>query len=76
MVTSGTMSPTLRKGIGLAYVRIEEAWEGNQISIVIRNKEFLAVIVKTPFYGRFLANTCEIRRGGYDGDVRHEGWTD
>ncbi len=59
VVTSGTMSPTLRKGIGLAYVRIEEAWEGNQISILIRNKNFLGEIVKTPFYNRFLANISE-----------------
>lgn len=73
MVTSGTMSPTLQKGIGLAYVRIEEAWEGNQISIVIRNKNFLAEIVKTPFYNRFLANSSEIRRGEYDGTVRRVG---
>lgn len=49
-VTSGTISPTLRKGIGLGYVRIEDAWEGNEISIMIRNKKLSAEIVKTPFY--------------------------
>jgi aminomethyltransferase len=41
IVTSGTMSPTLRKGIGLGYVKIEEAWERNEIFIMIRRKKFL-----------------------------------
>jgi aminomethyltransferase len=49
-VTSGTMSPSLNKPIGMGYVNIEQAKFGNEINIRIRNKLLKAVIVKTPFY--------------------------
>lgn len=48
-VTSGTVSPILEKGIGLAYVNIEFSKIGTQISVNIRNKEIPAHIVKPPF---------------------------
>ena len=70
IVSSGTMSPTLLKGIGLGYVKIGEAWEGNEISVMIRQKKFPAEIVKLPFYHRYLANTFEVRRGEQSGTVR------
>lgn len=73
IVTSGTMSPTFRKGIGLGYIKIGEAWEGNEISVMIRQKKFPAEIVRTPFYNRFLANSFEIRRGEWDGTACREG---
>ncbi|MFB6306891.1 MAG: glycine cleavage system aminomethyltransferase GcvT [Flavobacteriales bacterium] len=47
--TSGTMSPTLNKGIGLGYVNIDHAEPGTDIKIAIRNKEIPARIVKPPF---------------------------
>jgi aminomethyltransferase len=75
MVTSGTMSPTLRKGIGLGYVEIEEAREGNEISIMIRNKKFHAKIAGIPFYNRSLTNISEIRIGEYDDTTGQEGCT-
>lgn len=48
-VTSGTMSPVLNKGIGMAY--ISKAWSafGTQIFVSIRNKPISAEIVKLPF---------------------------
>lgn len=73
IVSSGTMSPTLRKGIGLGYVKIQEAWEGNEISVMIRQKKFPAEIVRTPFYNRFFAKGSEIRKDGKDTTFLREG---
>ncbi len=66
IVTSGTISPTLRKGIGLGYVKIEEAWEGNEIFIMIRRKKCLAEIVRTPFYNRSIGNGTDFRKAESD----------
>ena len=49
-VTSGTMSPSLEKGIGLGYVPAEVAGVGNKIFIQIRKKAVPATQVKLPFY--------------------------
>ncbi|TBW29104.1 glycine cleavage system aminomethyltransferase GcvT [Gramella sp. KN1008] len=49
-VTSGTMSPSLEKGIGLGYVPAEIAGIGNKIFIQIRKKAVPATQVKLPFY--------------------------
>lgn len=51
-VTSGTFSPTLRKGIGMAYVPQYKSIPGTEISIVINNKNHPGVIVNKPFYKR------------------------
>lgn len=48
-VTSGTMSPTLKKAIGMGYVPIENSAVGNEIFINIRNKPVKAMIVNLPF---------------------------
>lgn len=50
VVTSGTMSPSLKKGIGMGYVKTAYAKLGTKISIQIRNKAIPAVVVKLPFY--------------------------
>ncbi|WP_394973197.1 glycine cleavage system aminomethyltransferase GcvT [uncultured Croceitalea sp.] len=50
MVTSGTMSPSMGKGIGLGYVKTTHAKLGEKIQIQIRKKTVTATIVKTPFY--------------------------
>ncbi len=50
VVTSGTMSPTLKKGIGMGYVKSAYAKLGTKIFIQIRNKAIPAVLVKLPFY--------------------------
>ena len=49
-VTSGTMSPSLGKGIGMGYVKINHTAVGTPIGVKIRNKIVAAVVVKTPFY--------------------------
>ena len=49
-VTSGTMSPSLDKGIGLGYVARPHAKAGTEIAIQIRGKDVPAVIIKPPFY--------------------------
>jgi len=49
-VTSGTMSPSLEKGIGLGYVPAGYAGPGTIIHIQIRNKAIPATVVKLPFY--------------------------
>ena len=49
-VTSGTMSPSVSKGIGLAYVQTAYAKISTKIYIQIRNKTVAAEVVKPPFY--------------------------
>ena len=49
-VTSGTMSPSLKKGIGLGYVETSYAKRGTEIFIQVRKKALAAVIVRLPFY--------------------------
>jgi len=51
-VTSGTLSPTLRRGIGLAYVPADRADRDRRIGIGIRGREAGARIVPLPFYRR------------------------
>ncbi len=51
-VTSGAMSPTLKEPIGLGYVEKEYANLNTKIDIVVRDKNYRAVIVKKPFYKR------------------------
>lgn len=48
-VTSGTMSPTLKKAIGMGYVKKEFAAPGSEIFIQVRNKSLMARVVKPPF---------------------------
>ncbi len=50
IVTSGTQSPSLGKGIGLGYVPTELATEGSEIFIRIRKNDVAAKVVKLPFY--------------------------
>lgn len=49
-VTSGTMGPSVGKGIGMGYVETAYAKSGTTIHIQIRKKLIPATIVKTPFY--------------------------
>jgi len=48
-VTSGTQSPTLKQSIGLGYVEIGHAREGNEIFIEIRGNRVKATVTKPPF---------------------------
>jgi aminomethyltransferase len=49
-VTSGTLSPSLNWGVGMAYVWASHAKIGGQIDIEIRERKFPATIEKKPFY--------------------------
>ena len=48
-VTSGTMSPCLKVGFGLGYVKPEYARPGTEVAVVIREKPLRAEVVKIPF---------------------------
>ncbi|MDC6366994.1 MULTISPECIES: glycine cleavage system aminomethyltransferase GcvT [Flavobacteriaceae] len=50
IVTSGTMSPSLSKGIGLGYVPVEHSKIDSTIYIQIRINKVAATIIKLPFY--------------------------
>ena len=49
-VTSGTLSPSLNYGIGMAYVSAPHATIGTRIDIEIRGQRFPAIIEKKPLY--------------------------
>jgi aminomethyltransferase len=48
-VTSGSISPCLKEGIGLGYVAKDYAKVGSEIFIKVRNKNLKANVVKLPF---------------------------
>jgi aminomethyltransferase len=50
IVTSGTMAPSLGKGIGLGYVTTENSKVDSEIFIRIRKNDVAAKVVKLPFY--------------------------
>jgi aminomethyltransferase len=52
IVTSASPAPFLKKNIGLAFVPVEFAKTGQEITIDVRGKKLAAVIVPTPFYKR------------------------
>jgi len=49
-VTSGVLSPSIGKGVGLAYVGAEAAEPGTPIEVVIRDRPVTAGVVPPPFY--------------------------
>ena len=49
-VTSGTLSPSLNWGIGMAYVSSAHAKIGTEIDIEIRAQKFTATVEKKPLY--------------------------
>lgn len=51
-ITSGTWSPTLEKGIGMAYVRIDRAEPGTELIMEVRGRKIPVVVRPLPFYRR------------------------
>ncbi len=51
-VTSGTLGPTVKKSIGLAYVPARSSAAGSRLTVAIREREAGMVIVPIPFYRR------------------------
>jgi aminomethyltransferase len=49
-VTSGTMSPMMKQGIGMAYMKKGYWKAGTEIFIRIRNKDVKATITDLPIY--------------------------
>jgi len=50
IVTSGCLSPYLRKGIGLGYIVTRYSQPGQEIEIEVRDREIAAKVVDLPFY--------------------------
>lgn len=50
VVTSGTFSPTLGKGVGMAYVPREHAAVGTEFTVDVRGKHRAAVVESRPLY--------------------------
>jgi aminomethyltransferase len=51
-VNSGTMSPSMKIGIGLGYVTVENSALDSEIFVEIRDKGVKAKVVKLPFYNK------------------------
>ncbi len=51
-VTSGTLSPVLRKGIAMGYVPLQLATPGREVEIMVRETALPCDIVKPPFVRR------------------------
>lgn len=49
-VTSGTMSPSLKKGVGMGYVETAFSKPGTEIFVEVRGRRLKAEVVKPPFY--------------------------
>jgi len=49
VVTSGTLSPCLNKGIAMGYVRHDSREPGSILDIIVRDKPVKAKVVKPPF---------------------------
>ncbi len=49
-VTSGTVSPSLEQGVGLAYVPTEASKAGTAIDVMVRDKAVPATVTRAPFY--------------------------
>jgi aminomethyltransferase len=50
VVTSGTLSPSLEVGIGMAYVPVELAEPGTDVEIDVRGKLRAARVESKPLY--------------------------
>jgi aminomethyltransferase len=50
MVTSGTQSPSLNQGIGMAYVSPELAKPDTKLEIEVRGRRYAAVVVPKPIF--------------------------
>jgi len=52
VVTSGTQTPFLKKGIGMAYLPADRSAAGTEFEIDIRGRRVKAKVVPMPFYKR------------------------
>jgi aminomethyltransferase len=52
IVTSGTLSPSLERGIGMAYIPAEQATPGTPLTIDVRGTERAARVHRKPIYSK------------------------
>jgi aminomethyltransferase len=52
IVTSGTLSPSLERGIGMAYLPAERAAPGTRLTIDVRGTERAATVHRKPIYSK------------------------
>jgi aminomethyltransferase len=52
IVTSGTLSPSLQRGIGMAYLPAERATPGTRLTIDVRGTERAATVSRKPIYSK------------------------
>ena len=52
VVTSGTMSPSLERGIGMGYVNADHATPGTPLTIDVRGTERAATVHRKPIYSK------------------------
>ena len=51
-MTSGTLSPSLERGIGMAYLPAERATPGTRLTIDVRGTERAATVSRKPIYSK------------------------
>lgn len=56
-VTSGTLSPALKKGIAMAYVDADLREPGTELNVMVRGRGVKARVVRPPFYKKELLKT-------------------
>jgi aminomethyltransferase len=56
VVTSGTLSPCLRIGVGLAYVPAERSQQGTRLQLDVRGKIRTAIVKSKPLYSKGAVN--------------------
>jgi aminomethyltransferase len=49
-LSSGGLSPSLKEGIGMAYLPVEQAKVGTKLEMDVRGRRYAAEVVKKPFY--------------------------
>jgi aminomethyltransferase len=57
-VASGSFSPSTNKNIGFCLIKAQHAAIGNEFLVRIRENDYKARIVQTPFYKRKPGNEC------------------
>ena len=70
-VTSGTLSPSLGRGIALAFLPPQMSAPGTEAEIMIRDRPFAAEVVETPFYRRETLRAHALGKTGTDPLVQH-----
>ena len=50
LVTSGTLTPYLKKAVGMAYVPVDASEVGTEFLVEVRGRQLGARVVKMPFY--------------------------